>query len=124
MTLPTMGTPQGTEERDRLARDRTTLARERTMAAWIRTGLAAMAAGFVIAKLAEGFEPRWASAALGGVLTLVGMAMLSLALWTSRLTHTSSAPKAQTLPFWAIAVLVGLIDLCALGAVLLLILGV
>lgn len=115
--------PQGSAERDQLARDRTALARERTLAAWIRTGLATMAAGFVIAKLADDFEPRWASTAIGGVLTLVGMAMLGLALWTSQPQHTASASKVETIPFWVTALLVGLIELCALGAVLLLIFG-
>ena len=63
---------KGLATRRREAFERTLLARERSLSAWMRTGLASIAGGFVIAKLAGGEKPAWLALVVGTPLVIAG----------------------------------------------------
>lgn len=63
------------EERTDWAEDRTILANERTFAGWIRTGLAAVAVALGLHALFGDFQPTWVPKALANVFILAAVAI-------------------------------------------------
>lgn len=107
--------------RTELSRERTELANERTFASWIRTGLAAIAAGFVIAKLSEDFEPRWAAVAVGVALIVTGAGMEIAGLW--RYAVARQVLRSHLGWLWVLGALTSVAILSALGGAALVIFG-
>lgn len=107
---------------DLLAHERTLLAKERTFAAWMRTGLAAMAGGFVVAKVAEDGHPAGLAEAAGIVLVVTGAAVQMAGYWEYRQVASQMKAEGQHgMPGWLILVLsIGV--LFAAGAMVILLL--
>lgn len=108
---------------DLLAHERTLLAKERTFASWMRTGLAAMAGGFVIAKLAEGAELRWLAVAAGVVLVVTGAAVQVAGYWEYRQVASQMREEGQHgMPGWLITGLSAAVVFAAIAMFVLLML--
>lgn len=106
--------------RTRWAAERTALSNERTFTAWLRTGLAALAAGYVIAKLTVDFRPQWVTMTLGAILCLVAAAMEIVGLITY--VRTAHALPRQGMRPWTSAIMTAVLIFVSLaGAVFLII---
>lgn len=114
---------KGLATRRREAFERTLLARERSLSAWMRTGLASIAGGFVIAKLAGPEKPAWLAVLVGAPLVMAGATIVALGFWNFRgVAMWLKKEGVQGVPLWAIGVMSVVIVVCALGAVVLLLL--
>ena len=105
------------------ATDRTLMAEERTYAAWVRTGLAAIASGLGVAKLlpfatdGDGVLERAATAAVGGVLILIGaMAIVLGHLGYRRGSRHWSGARPRGVPGWMLGLMTLLLLVAAAGA--------
>jgi len=113
----------------RLAFERTRVAYERTMMAWIRTGTSLITFGFTVYKFFQ-IEMKIAPAdqmligPRGFGLTLIGIGLLSLLLGTVEHARDMRALRRQHVDMprsmsSLIAVVIGVLGLCALVAVIL-----
>ncbi len=100
------------------------LARERTFAAWMRTGLTAIGAGFIIAKLRMQAQPHPLAIAIGIALMLGGAVIQGVGLGNYRATVVRMEELGERHePFWLVAVVAIMVMLSALAGIALLLIG-
>jgi putative membrane protein len=108
------------EHRTDWAHERTLLAKERTFAAWVRTGISAMAAGLVIAKLLGSVESPWIARILGVALVFSGAIIYGLGLLSYRNALKKLAEEGvRSTPLWIIGLITLLLMVGATLALLL-----
>jgi putative membrane protein len=105
------------------------LANERTLLAWVRTGLALMAFGFVIDRMAlwfrfEGHQDESLSMLLGGAMIAVGVACQVIGTLRFRATRRALLAGRLMAPGLAGPIVAVVVTLLALALLLYLFVGV
>lgn len=98
-----------------LTDDRTRLAKERTINAWLRTALSSIAVGLAVVKLFPVKEPKWLLLTLGIIFISAGSLIIAMALHSYKITLKMLEQRGvQGLPKFSLNLLFALLACGAL----------
>jgi putative membrane protein len=109
-------------QRTEWAFKRTRLANERTLIAWLRTGLAMTGFGAVVPRLLINIDPEWLVDLIAALFVIVGGVTVIVGIRVYRQTTGTIPDVEESVPWWVMASLAGVIQIGAVAMLILFIL--